>query len=123
MKIETCGSNLTIDENIRRFVRHRVEFALSSRTEYIDSVLVHLFDIDNPDNSEEKRCLVQVRLHGLPDVWVKISDANLYVAIHRAVDRAGWTVARRIMRQHRLVIASLSSEGYLNLGREAGRAA
>ena len=123
MKIETCGSDLTIDQNIRRFVRHRVEFALSTRAEYIDSVLVHLFDIESADSSEQKRCLVQVRLHGLRDVWVKCADVNLYVAIHRAVDRTGWTVARRIMRQHRLVIASLLSEGHLNVGREPERAA
>ena len=66
---------------------------------------------------------MRVRLHGLSSVTVENSDANLQVAIHRAIDRSGWTVARQIIRQHRLAMMSLLSEPLPADNREPDRAA
>ena len=123
MKIEILGKGVEIDRDLRRFVEHRVDFALSTRADHIDSVLVHLADIGTPDDPGDKSCLVHVRLHGLADVCVENTDANLNLAVHRAVDRAGWTAARKILRQHRTVIASLFGEPLPGGLREPERAA
>ena len=123
MKIEIQGKGVEIDKSVRRFVSHRVDFALSLRADYIDSVLVLLADTGTPDDLGETSCLVQVKLHGITDILVENTDANLYVAVHRAVDRAGWTVSRAVMRQRRQAIASLLGEPYPAERRVAVRAA
>ena len=123
MKIEIQGSGIEIDQNLRQLIEHRVGNALRARADHIDSVLVYLSDFSAPDDAADKRCLVQVRLHGIPDVRVEHSDRNLNVAIHRATDRAGWTVARGILRQHRKLIAALLTESLVVDHREPERAA
>jgi ribosome-associated translation inhibitor RaiA len=47
----------------------------------------------------DKRCHLQVVLAGLPDVVVEDTEADLYVAIDRATDRAGRTLVRKIDRR------------------------
>jgi predicted RecB family endonuclease len=46
---------------------------------------------------------LQVVLAGLPDVVIEDIEADLYVAIDRATDRAGRTVVRKIGRQQSLL--------------------
>ena len=60
---------------------------------------MRLSDINGPHGGADKRCHLQVVLAGLPDVVVEDTEADLYVAIDRATDRAGRTVVRRIDRQ------------------------
>ena len=42
-------------------------------------------------------------LAGLPDLVVEDIEADLYVAIDRAADRAGRTLVRKIDRRHTLL--------------------
>ena len=43
-------------------------------------------------------CGVRITLTGAPEVLIEDTEADLYVAIDRAADRAGRTVARRLER-------------------------
>ena len=110
MKIEIQSRAIDLDDETRRFVRRRVDFAMGICARHIDRVLVHVSDMSIPDDAGDRSCLVRVSLHGLPGVLVESQDSNLQVAVHRAVDRAGWTVARAIMRQRRRVVANLLCE-------------
>ena len=47
------------------------------------------------------RCLVLVRPTAYPDVVVESSNPNLYLAIHQAVDDAGWTLAHSLVQAQR----------------------
>ena len=123
MRIEIQGSGIEFDDKVRHFTRHRVDFAMSARAEHIDNVQVHLSDTGAPGDNGEMQCLVQVRLHGMPHVIAENRDPNLYIAIHRAVDRAGWIAARNIVRQQRKAIATLLDERRLSDRAEAVRAA
>ncbi len=60
---------------------------------------MRLSDINGPRGGADKRCHLQVVLDGLPDVVIKDTEANLYVAIDRATDRAERTLVRKIDRQ------------------------
>ena len=110
MKCEIQGSGVEIDQDVRQFVSQRIDSALGRRSDHIVSVLVHLGDTGSVEDAGDKSCLVQVRLHGIADIRVESTDADLYIASHRAVDRAGWSAARGILRQQRKVIASLLNE-------------
>jgi ribosome-associated translation inhibitor RaiA len=64
---------------------------------------VRLSDINGPHGGADKRCHLQVMLNGLPDVVVEDTEADLYIAIDRATDRAGRTVVRKLNRQQTLL--------------------
>ena len=75
---------------------------------------MRLSDINGPRGGADKRCHLQVVLKGLPDVVIEDTEADLYVAIDRATDRAGRTVVRKIDRQQ-----TLSKQGHpLELDRD-----
>jgi len=59
--------------------------------------------INGPRGGVDKRCYLQVMLAGLSEVVIADIEADLYVAIDRAIDRAGRTVARKIERQKSLL--------------------
>ena len=67
----------------------------------IQRVTVRLSDINGPRGGEDKRCHIALRLKGLPRLVIEDTEADLYVAIDRAAERAGRTLARRLARQLR----------------------
>ena len=123
MKIELHSSRILIDEELRQFVRRLVDFGLSRSSDDIEYVRVHVSGSDSPHGSGDKRCRVQVGLAEIPDVLVESRDADLYVAIHRALDRCGWIVSRKLAREHRLVVARMLGPTQLNDRRGRDRAA
>jgi putative sigma-54 modulation protein len=62
-------------------------------------VAVRRSDICGPKGSLDQHCRVQLRLRGLPDIVVKDTEADLYVA----EDRAGRTLGRKLQRARRIV--------------------
>ncbi len=123
MNIDIQTSGMKASPGLRRFIRRRVDFAFSTRSDQIGRILVRLADVNGPRGGDDKSCLVQVRMPGQPDVIIENIESNLYVAIHRAIDRAGWTAARKLERQRRKVRARLIVEQNLRDRREPGRAA
>lgn len=62
-------------------------------------VAVRRSDICGPKGSLDQHCHVQLRLRGLPDIVVKDTEGDLYVA----EDRAGQTLGRKLQRARRIV--------------------
>ena len=110
MKIDIQARGLTLGSGLKRFVKRRIDFAFSTRAEQISGVTIRLADVNGARGGRGKSCLVQVRVAGLPDVVVENIEENLFVATHRAVDRAGWTVTRKLERQRRKARARLLIE-------------
>ena len=123
MNLDIQTSGMKASPGLRRFVRRRVDFAFSTRSDQVGRILIRLADVNGPRGGDDKSCLVQVRIPGQPDVIVETVESNLYVAIHRAIDRAGWTTARKIERHRRKVRARLVIENHIADRRESGRAA
>ena len=99
MQIDIQTRNLPLTDTLRGHIRRRLGFALGSRDEHIQRVLVRLSDINGPRGGTDKCCHIQVALAHLPDVVIKDTEADLYTAIDRAIGRAGRTVGRRLRRQ------------------------
>lgn len=100
MKIDIRADSAPADADLEHFVRSRVNFALGNRRDRVAAVSVYLFALEAGE-SAEKYCLVRVSLTRQPELEVEVFDSNIYVAIHRAVDRAGWEVSRRLTREWR----------------------
>jgi putative sigma-54 modulation protein len=95
--IQTRGFDLT--QELREHTERQLNFALSWATYDVRQVAVQLSDVNGPRGGEDKRCCIQVALPGTQKVVIEDTEANFYLAINRAVDRAERSIARRLKRR------------------------
>ena len=95
--IQTNGFELT--EGLRAHVERRVRFAFDWANFLVSKVAVRLSDLNGPRGGEDKRCVIQVAVSSATDVVIEDTQTDLYVAIDRAAERAGRSLARRVERQ------------------------
>jgi len=88
-----------LTDALRRHAERRLRSALTCHDEHIQRVVMRLSGYSGAHGGVDKCCHVQVLLAGLPDVVVEDVEADLYVAISRAVHRAGRTIQRRLVRR------------------------
>ena len=103
MQIEIQTHGFTATEALREHVERRLRHAFGCCADRISRIMVRLSDINGPRGGVDKRCQVQVRLATLADVVIEDTEADLYVAIDRATERAVRTVVRHLARQRRPV--------------------
>ena len=99
MQIDIQARNFSLTNALRNHIERRLGFALGTRDEHIQRVIVHLSDINGPRGGKDKCCHIQVVLPQLTDVVIEDVESDMYAAIDRASDRAGRTVGRRLSRQ------------------------
>ena len=99
MQIDIQTRNFPLTDALRSHIKRRLGFALSTIEFHIHRVLVWLSDINGPRGGADKRCHIQVVLTNLPDVVIKDTETDLYMAIDRAADRAGRTSKLRLEQQ------------------------
>lgn len=102
MEIDVQALNFSLTDALRTHVERRLVCALARNADHIQRVVVRLSDINGPRGGADKCCHIQVMLRHLPEVVIEDTEADLYVAIYRALDRAGRTVARGLARQREL---------------------
>ena len=99
MNIDIHANGIPAEKDVQHFVRLRAELSLSALSDQIGLVSVFVDSAEESGCDGEVRCVVLIRLLAQPDVVVEITHSNLYVAIHRAVDEAGWILARSLADQ------------------------
>jgi len=95
--IQTKGFELT--EALRRHIIRRLGFRLSISDQPVQRVNLHLMDENGPRGGKDKRCRIRIILARVADVVVEDTQVDLYLAIDRAIDRAGRSLNRRLERQ------------------------
>ncbi|SBT09397.1 putative sigma 54 modulation protein/ribosomal protein S30EA [Candidatus Accumulibacter aalborgensis] len=95
--IQARGFDLTA--GLRERIERRLCFSLDWAHDHVSRISVVLSDVNGPRGGEDKRCHIQVAVPGTADVLVDDTQADLYMAIDRSIDRAGRTLARRLARQ------------------------
>lgn len=99
MRMDIQSQGFVLTEGINDYVTRRLGFGLSYGDAVISRVNVRLSDINGPRGGSDKRCLIEVRLKGVPSVVIEDIEADLYLAIDRAAGRASRSLARRLSRQ------------------------
>lgn len=99
MKIDIQARDFSLTDALRSHAERRLSFAMSCCSDHIQRVEIRLSDINGPRGGADKCCRLRVVLSGLPDVLIEDIEADLYVAINRATDRAGRTLVRKLGRQ------------------------
>src|SRR5258708_25307421 len=97
MKIQIRGRNIALTKVGRTRVERRLGFALARFGERIDRVLLRFSDSNGDRGDVDKRCQIDVGLRPR-SVRVEHTDADLFIALDRAADRASRSVARALER-------------------------
>jgi ribosomal subunit interface protein len=98
MKIQIRSRSAAVTEVLRTRVERRLGFALSRFGERIGRVLLRFSDTNGRSGDVDKRCQIDVGL--IPkSVQVEHIDADMFVALDRAADRASRAVARALDRE------------------------
>jgi len=98
MQIDVHALGFALTPALREHIERRLRFALGRYDGQVSRLWVRLSDLNGPHGGEDKRCHVRITLTDAPEVLIEDAEADLYVAIDRAADRAGRTVARRLNR-------------------------
>jgi ribosomal subunit interface protein len=98
MKIQIRGRNVELTKVLRARAERRLGFALSRFGERIGQVLLRFSDTNGPRGDIDKRCQIDVGLKP-KSVRVEHTDADLFLALDRAADRASRSVARALERE------------------------
>ena len=99
MRIDIHVSQFELTEALREHTEKRIKFALSWAQQHLRKVSVRLSDINGPRGGADKSCRIQIPLTGNKDIVVEDVEADLYVAIDRAIERAARVVGRKLNRQ------------------------
>ena len=103
MQIDIQARHFSLTDALRNHAERRLRLALTCCKNHISRVVMRLSDTNGPRGGVDKHCHLQVVLSGLSDVVIEDTEADLYVAINRATDRAGRTLTRKINRQQTLL--------------------
>lgn len=98
--IQSRGFELT--EALRDYVTRRLAYGLGQSTQHVARVMVQLLDINGPRGGADKRCRIRVKLDIPLEVVLEDTQPNLYVAVDRAAERVGRTVARNLRRRRQV---------------------
>ncbi len=98
MRIVIQANGFVLTQALRTYTERRMASALGWAGERLRKLAVSLSDINGPRGGIDKRCKIQVQLGKGQEVFIEDTEADLYLAIDRAADRAERAVVRRVER-------------------------
>ncbi len=98
MRIVIQANGFVLTEALKTYTEQRLRATLGWAGERMRKLAVSLSDINGPRGGIDKRCKIQVQLGGGQEIVIEDTEADLYVAIDRAADRADRAVVRRVER-------------------------
>lgn len=101
MQLDIQAREFSLTEALRNHAELRLRSTLTCFNGHIQQIDMRLSDINGPRGGSDKRCQVRIVLSGQPDVVIEDTQADLYLAINRSVERAGRTVQRRLDRMRK----------------------
>ncbi len=99
MRVDIQANGFKLTEGLLQHTQNRLACDLNWARDHVSRVTVRLSDINGPRGGEDMRAMVQISIPGKQDVVVEDTRSDLYIAIDRAVERAGQAVARRVNRE------------------------
>ena len=98
MRIEIRTGKFDVTEGLREHIERRIQFALSWANNSLQKISLRLDDINGPKGGIDKLCRIQIPIAGGKSIVIEEIQADLYIAIDRAVERAGRSLARKLER-------------------------
>jgi putative sigma-54 modulation protein len=98
MRLTVQADGFLLTQALRTHTERRLATALGWAGQHLRRLVVSLSDINGPRGGVDKRCRIQVLLGTGREVIIEDVEADLYVAINRAAERADRAVVRQIER-------------------------
>ncbi len=121
MGIVVLAKDFNLTEALQAYIKERIQFQFGSRYDQIQRITIRLSDVNGPRGGVDKSCKVSVTLPRLKEIVIEDIQADLYVGIYRAMDRASRTVNRRLARlsnkKRRLYVPNQSNRDVMLNGR------
>jgi ribosome-associated translation inhibitor RaiA len=89
----------TLTAALRDYAERRLQFALDRHQDRIARAVVVLEDLNGPRGGDDKACRVELRLRSGRRVRTTVVDADAYVAVAAAADRAAHALGRALARE------------------------
>lgn len=99
MQLDIRAHGFALTAALREYAERRLHFALDWARNDVSTVILRFTDINGPRGGNDKRCQLRIPMPRMRAVVIEDTAADLYVAIDRAIDRAGRTLERRLSRQ------------------------
>lgn len=99
MRIEIHSGKFSLTDSLRKHIERRIQFALSWANHNLRKVTLRLEDINGPKGGADKSCRIQIPIAGGKPVVIEEIQSDLYVAIDRAIERAGRVLSRKLERK------------------------
>lgn len=99
MKVEIRTYDLELTEDLQAHAEKRLRFGLDWARHDVHKVMLRFSDINGSRGGNDKLCQLRIPLSGMRDVVIEHTDADLRIAIDRAIDRAARTLERRLSRR------------------------
>jgi len=96
MQIDIQSQGFSLTPALSEYAGNRISYALSFASDRITRLIVRLSDINGVRGGEDKRCLLELRLKGVPGIVVEDVEEDLYAAIDRATERARRALVRKL---------------------------
>ncbi len=99
MQLDIRAQGFTLTDALREHTEKRLRFGLDWARHDVSKVILRFTDVNGPRGGNDKRCQLRIPMARMREVVIEDTAADMYVAIDRAIDRAGRTLARRLSRQ------------------------
>jgi ribosome-associated translation inhibitor RaiA len=98
MQILIHTNGLKMTDALDQYIHSRIGFALSRFNGLIRKIVVSVVDENGPKGGVDKSCTVRIRTDQRSELIVKDTEADVYVAIGRALARSKQALTRHVKR-------------------------
>lgn len=100
MRIDIHTGKFSLTDSLRSHVERRADYALGWAQQSLHQVIVRLDDLNGPNKGGvDKLCRVQIPLVGGAVVVIAEVQADLYMAVDKAMERANQSLTRKLERK------------------------
>lgn len=101
MHIDIQARGFPMTDALREHTQRRLAYAMSWAGRDLTKINVRLSDVNGPRGGADKRCTISLA-QGDASVVVEDTQADLYLAIDRAIERTKRALTRRLARARNL---------------------
>jgi ribosome-associated translation inhibitor RaiA len=89
---------MVLDDVVRQHIESKIVSCLERISPYIQRVTIHLADLNGPRGGQDKTCRLEARISTQDIIIVEDTDAILYSAVDRAIDKLQRAILRSVKR-------------------------
>jgi ribosome-associated translation inhibitor RaiA len=104
MKVVIQSPQTSLKDSTTEYIERRAAFAFSRMAPFVNAVNITLNEMNAAVAGKDKECKVSIQRKGESEIIVVERQANMRLAIDRALFRASYNLQRRIKRQQAIAM-------------------